>query len=96
MESNETLRGAGQQESPYDIRVRKALDDIAIMLGKITETHKLGFVPLWDMMKHLDFVRVELMLDLRKLHVPSNENPKTHPAAVEDFIRQNHARTDEY
>ena len=76
--------------------VRRALDDIALLIGGAAALHQFDDDLVWTLMKRLDRVRVRLLRDLNGLssseqHWPTPSNPPRVHAAVEEFLVRNRA-----
>ena len=76
--------------------VRRALDDIVLIVGGAATLHQLDDDLVWAVMKRLDRVRVRLLRDLRGI-APAGQResdplkpPRVH-AAVEEFLVRNRA-----
>ena len=104
MNSIPSAREVGEPEKPGqdnprinpESLVRRALDDIALIIGSAAALHQLDDDLVWTVMKRLDRVRVQLLRDLGGLSsggqrwstVP--KPPRVH-AAVEEFLVRNRA-----
>jgi hypothetical protein len=76
--------------------VRRAMDDIALIVGNAAALHQLDDDLVWAVMKRLDRVRVRLLRDLNGLssgdqHWLTPPNPPRVHAAVEEFLMRNRA-----
>ena len=76
--------------------VRRAMDDIALIVGGAAALHQLDDDLVWTVMKRLDRVRVRLLRDLSGLSsgdqygAVAPKPPRVH-AAVEEFLVRNRA-----
>ena len=103
MSSNSTAKKVGKMQdrvrlasgiSPEAV-VRKAFEDIALIIGSAVTLHQLNDELAWSVMKRLDRVRIQLFRTLRGApsdqHAPDpSDTPQLH-AAVEEFLVRNRA-----